>query len=353
MVNLSAALLVLKIASLAPEGSSWVRLFRTWQAAVEERTQGRIRLHFYTGGVMGDEKDMLRKIRLGQLGAAMITGIGLSAIIPEVRVFEVCRNYAELDHAREKLDALIRRRFEDRGFVLLGWGDVGPVHLFSKRPIRSLEDAQQTRMWMFNDDPLTREGFKALGLHGVPLGIPEVQPALATGTIDAFFGSPLSTLALQWWPHAKYVTSAVLGQATGAVVMAKSLFDGLAPGDRRALLESSKGMESAVLAQVRGDNDEAMRTLIANGLQVVVIPKAVEREMMMRVSRVALANMDLVMNAIGRSGASLEFQIAVRNLLEEYRETYPELGPVLDEYDHLHGHPSKQQVSKASGSTPK
>jgi TRAP-type C4-dicarboxylate transport system substrate-binding protein len=342
MVNLTAALLVLKIASLAPEGSSWVKLFRTWQAAVEERTQGRIRFHFYTGGAMGDEKDMLRKIRLGQLGAAMITGIGLSAVIPEVRVFEVCRNYRELDHAREKLDALIRRRFEDRGFVLLGWGDVGPVHLFSNRPVRSLEDAQQTRMWMFNDDLLTREGFKALGLHGVPLGIPEVLPALATGTIDAFFGSPLSTLAMQWWPHARYVTSAVLGQATGAIVIARSVFDGLAPGDRQVLLEASKEMESAVTAQIRGDNDKAMRTLVANGLQVVAIPKAFEREVMMRVSRVALANMDLVMNTIGRSGAAPEFQIAVRDLLEEYRETYPELGPVLDEYDRRHARAVKR-----------
>jgi len=90
----------------------------------------------------------------------------------------------------------------------------------------------------------------------------------------------------------------VLGQATGAIVMAKSVFDSLAPGDR-----SSKEMQSAVLAQVRGDNVKAMQTLIANGLQVVAIPKAFEREVMMRVSRVALANMDLVINTIGRSGA--------------------------------------------------
>jgi TRAP-type C4-dicarboxylate transport system substrate-binding protein len=333
-------LVVLKIASLAPEGSAWVKLFHQWQNTVEQGSAGRVRFRFYTGGAQGDEKDMLRKMRGGQLAAAMITGIGLQRIAPEVRVFEVCRNYAELDHARARLDGMIRRRFAERGFILLGWGDVGPVHLFSQRPVRSLEEAQQTSMWMFSDDALTRQGFAALGIHGVPLSIPEVLPALATGTINAFFGAPLSTLALQWSTHARYVTSAVIGQATGAVVMAKPVFDSLSAADQELLLSSATQMESAVLAQVRADNTRAMTTMQANGLQVVPISKAFELEMMMRVSRVALENFDLVLaeveRNVGHSEEALEFQRAVRALLEEYRHTYPGLGAVLDEYDRRH-----------------
>jgi TRAP-type C4-dicarboxylate transport system substrate-binding protein len=337
MLHLTTALIVVKIATLAPEGSSWLKLFHRWQETVEQRSDGRIRFKFYTGGAQGDEKDMLRKMRAGQLGGAAVTGIGLATISPEVRVFEVCRNYQELDRARGRLDGMIRKRFEERGFVLVGWADVGPVHLFSQRPIRSLAEAQATKMWMFSDDPLTRKGFEVLGIHGVPLGIPEVLPALATGTIDTFFGAPLSTLALQWSTHAKFVTSAVIGQATGAVVIYKPVWDGIQPADRQLLIDSGRELQSEMLTQVRKDNETAMAAMKARGLQTVDIPKAFETDMMVRAGKIALTNMDMITGEIDKLNTAKEFQIAVRGLLEEYRDTYPPLGPILDEYDRLHG----------------
>jgi TRAP-type C4-dicarboxylate transport system substrate-binding protein len=336
MPLVAVTLVLLKIATLAPEGSSWLKLFHKWQTAVEERTQGRVRIKFYPGGMQGDEKEMLRKIRMRSLAGAAITAIGLSMITPEVRVLEVCRNDRELDHAREKLDPLLRRAFEQHGYVLVGWGDVGPVHLFSQKPIRSLEELRTTKMWLFNDDALTRRGFELLGLRGVPLSIPEVLPALSTGMIDTFIGSPLSTLAMQWYTHARYMTSSVLGQATGAVVLGKAQWDELTPEDRQVVRETGQKMQEEVTAQLRADNARAWETLQARGLGVVPISTAFERDMMVRMSKVALANMDLVLAQIADVGASREFQVAVRALLEEYRGTYPGLGEVLDDYDRRH-----------------
>lgn len=343
-MHLVATLVILKIASLAPEGSSWLKLFHQWQQSVETKSEGRLHIKLYPGGMEGDEKDMLRKIRGGALAGAAITAIGLSAITPEVRVLEVCRNYAELDHAREKLDPLLRRAFEKRGFVLVGWGDVGPVHLFSKVPMRSLEDLQRGKLWLFNDDPITRRGFEALGLHGSPLSIPEVLTGLSTGLIDTYVGAPLSTLVLQWYLHSRYMTSAVIGQATGAIVIGKRQWDALEPRDRELLSATGREMQAAVTAQVRADNVKAWRTLQEQGMQVVEISPAFERDIMMRISRVALSNMDLVLAEIdravdsigGASAESREFQAAVRALLEEYRGKYPGLGDVLDEYDRRH-----------------
>jgi TRAP-type C4-dicarboxylate transport system substrate-binding protein len=341
---LITALVILKIASLAPEGSSWLKLFHEWQRNVETRSEGRLHIKLYPGGTQGDENDMLRKVRGSALAGAAITAIGLSAITPEVRVLEVCRDYAELDHAREKLDPLLRRAFEKHGFVLVGWGDVGPVHLFSKVPVRSLEDLQRGKLWLFNDDPLTRRAFVVLGLHGSPLSIPEVLPALSTNLIDTYVGAPLSTLVLQWYRHSRYMTSAVIGQATGAIVIGKQQWDALEPRDREILLATGREMQAAVTAQVRADNAEAWRTLQAQGIEVVPISPAFERDIMMRMSRVALANMDLVLAETDRvidriGGASADsraFQAAVRALLEEYRGKYPGLGDVLDEYDRRH-----------------
>src|SRR5262245_24126770 len=145
-MNTIALCVVLKIASLAPEGSSWMGIFKTFGSTVEKRTEGRITFKFYGGGSQGDERDMLRRIRLGQLAGAAITGIGLSAITREVRALDIARTYTELDALRARLGPMLQKRFEEKGFIIAGWGDVGPVHIFSNRPVRSIEDLRQTKL---------------------------------------------------------------------------------------------------------------------------------------------------------------------------------------------------------------
>ncbi|HZS36690.1 MAG TPA: TRAP transporter substrate-binding protein DctP, partial [Polyangia bacterium] len=143
----------LKIATLAPEGSSWMRLFHDWANKVQERTSNRVRVKFYAGGVQGDEKDVLRKMRLGQLSGAAVTAIGLASIDPEVRALEIARTYDELDGLRAALGETLRKRLEEKGYILGGWGDVGPVHLFSNRPIKTMEDIRACKLWMWAEDP--------------------------------------------------------------------------------------------------------------------------------------------------------------------------------------------------------
>src|SRR5262245_5822033 len=259
----------IKIATLAPEGSSWMKLFRDWQKAVEARTEGRVKLKFFAGGVQGDEKDVLRKIKLGQLHGAAITGIGLSNVAPEVRALELARSYEELDYLRENLDKDLRAKFEEKGFVVVSWGDVGPVHIFSKKPIKSIEELRTLKLWKWVDDPMSNKLFAAIEANGVPMGVPEVLPGLSTGQIDSFFGSPLSALALQWSSHAKFMTNFTLSQATGATIISKKAFDSLSEADRKALIEESKKMEGSVLKQVRADNTKALDSMKAQGLQVV------------------------------------------------------------------------------------
>ena len=127
---------VLRFATLAPEGSAWLKLFHQFQHKVEERTQKRVAFHFYTGGIQGDERDVLRKMKLGSLHGAALTTIGLSAIDPEVRTVEMAETYQQLDALRTELAPVLQKRIEERGYVLLGWGDVGPVRFFSTVPIK-------------------------------------------------------------------------------------------------------------------------------------------------------------------------------------------------------------------------
>jgi TRAP-type C4-dicarboxylate transport system substrate-binding protein len=306
---------LLKLATLAPEGSSWMRLFHEWARAVEGRTDGRIKVKFYAGGVQGDERDVLRKMRLGQIQGAAITAIGLAAIDPEVRALEIARTYEELDGLRAALGETLRKRLEEKGYILGSWGDVGPVHIFSNRPIRTMEDLRQTKLWMWADDPITKSLFETLGLHGVPLGVPDVLPSLSTGAIDAFFGSPLSTLALQWGTHAKYVTSMVMGQATGATVLSKKVWDAIAPEDQKIMREEAEKLQGRVLEQVRADNKKALETMRKLGLEVVPTPAALQKEL--------ARNGEAVARAAGKN-FSPEFQAQVQKLVDDYRAKHPE-----------------------------
>jgi TRAP-type C4-dicarboxylate transport system substrate-binding protein len=267
---------VLKIASLAPEGSKWMTLFHDWATAVETHTKGQVKVKFYAGGVAGDERDAVRKMRLGQINGAAVTAIGLGLIQSEVRVLELpmlINSYDELDYVRNKLDADFRKKFEEKGYVLLAWGDVGPVHIFSNIPIKSKADLAQTKLWAWVDDPLVRKLFEQLGANGVPLGVPDVLPSLQTGLINACYGSPLSVLALQWYTKVKYMTSMQINVAIGATVLVKKEFDKLPADVQKALIEDSKDLQVKLLKQIREENTRAVTAIKQAGVQIVESPK--------------------------------------------------------------------------------
>ncbi len=286
--------IVLKIATLAPEGSSWAKLFNEWQRNVDQRTQGRVKVKLYAGGVKGDERDFLRKIRLGELHGAAVTAIGLQSISPEIRVLDAARSYDELDRARKALGPEINRRFEEKGFILLGWGDVGPIHIFSKQEVKTLDQLRNTKMWQWSDDFVSGQFLEALGVRGVKLGAPEVLPSLSTGQIDTFFATPLTAIAMQWSGHAKYMTSYLFGQATGASVLSKAAWDKISPEDQKIVREESSAMEKKITELVRRDNGVALEKLKAQGMIVVPTAPALVAEFEKRTEQVAKGNNNLV-----------------------------------------------------------
>jgi TRAP-type C4-dicarboxylate transport system substrate-binding protein len=145
-------------------------------------------------------------------------------------------------------------------------------------PIKNRADLGQTKLWAWTDDPIAKTLFKQLGTNGVPLGVPDVLPSLQTGLINACYGSPLATLALQWYTKVKYMTSMHLSQSIGATVMSKAAFDKLAPEEQKQLLSDCKELEGKLLKQIRTDNDKALGSLKAAGLQEVESPKEMVKE---------------------------------------------------------------------------
>ena len=308
---------LLKLATLAPEGSGWMKLFHEWAHNIEEKSGGRIKVKLYAGGVAGDERDVVRKMRLGQLNGGAVTAIGLGLIQPEVRVLEVpfiMRSYDELDYVRNSLDGELRKKFEDKGYVLLGWGDVGPVHLFTNSPPVSKQALLQMKFWAWTDDPIVRTLFQEIGISGVPLGVPDVLPSLQTGMINACYGSPLSTLALQWQSKVKYITSMVISQSIGATVVTKKAWDDLGPELQKIVMDASKELEKKLLKTVRADNETALTKMKAQGLVVTETPPELQKEFQMHAAVVA--------QKLEGALYSHEFRARVDGLLATYRATH-------------------------------
>ncbi len=305
---------VLKFGSLAPDGSSWANLLKEWGRKVEEHTSGKVKVKFYLGGQSGDERDYVRKIKLGNLSGAVVTAIGLGLIQPEVRALELpmlIRTNEELDYVRTKLDGEIRKKFEEKGFVLLSWGDVGPIHIFSNIPLKSKADLAQTKLWAWTDDPMVRALFTKLGTPGVPLGVPDVLPSLQTGMINACYGSPLSTLALQWHTKVKYVTALHISQAIGATVLSKKDWDKIPPDMQKIVMQDAADLQVKVLKTIRQDNSDALKKLLAQGIQQVESPAAMVSEF----EQVAVG----IRSELEGSLYSKEFRNRVEALVKEFR----------------------------------
>ncbi len=262
---------VIKFACVAPEGSVYVSEARKWDQELRSLTSGRAMFRIFPGGILGEEEDIIRKMRAGQVHATGVTGIGMGEMAPEARVVELprlFRNYEELDAVIERLTPYFAQKFSERGYVLMGFTEVGPIHIFSQEPIRNLSDLGRSRMWGWESDPLSLAIFDVSGASAVPLNLLSVLSSLQTGVIDGVYGSPLAVVTMQWFRYVKYMTSVPLGYASGVIVIDKRAFDAL-PEDIQALqMELGRKYTRRITERVRRDNARALELMKARGLRI-------------------------------------------------------------------------------------
>ncbi|MGE3544058.1 MAG: TRAP transporter substrate-binding protein DctP, partial [Kofleriaceae bacterium] len=168
----------LRIATLAPSGSPWMVVIDKASAEIKQKTSGRVTLKYFDGAQMGDERDFVRKIKLGQLDGASVTSIGLGMIDESIRVLELpmmFKSPEEVDYVADKMWPYFQKKFEKKGFQLGDRGEVGWVYFLSKNKVQSLADLKGQKLWQWGDDQLVGAMYKKLALNGVPLGVPEVD----------------------------------------------------------------------------------------------------------------------------------------------------------------------------------
>ena len=309
---------LLKIATLAPEGSSYAKALRTIDEDIRRETGGNVGFKIYPGGVQGDEKVVLRKMRIGQLHGGNFGSLGISQTCPDVLALEMpllFDSYAEVDYVLEKMDAFYRQGYEKQGYVFLGWADIGFVHILSQQPVATVEDMRAQKVWQLPDEPITSVLFRLAGVTSVPLNIPDVLLGLQTNLIDVVYASPSATIILQWFTRAKYVTQLPINYTLGALLIDKRIFDKIPAADREHIHRIAQQHMAALGQRNRRKNDESMTVFQASGLSLVeVSPKAVETFK----SLVANAEAELVGRAFSR-----EAHEQIARHLQDFRRASP------------------------------
>ena len=262
----------LRIATLAPNGSPWMRVFNAWNQSLRQATGDTLRLRFYPGGSQGDERDFIRKMRAGQMDGAAVTGTGLGMIVRPALVLGapgLFTEYEQIDRVRRRLASDFEEQFVSNGYRLLGWGDVGKLRIFSQAPFARPADLRSRRNWAWRDDIIFTEFLNVIGANPVRLGVPEVYPALQTRMIDTLPSSAVAAVSMQWFTRLSYMSKQNQGILLGATVLSNERYESLSDAHKRALMETSARAHRALSRSVRREDDRAYQSMLQRGMHEV------------------------------------------------------------------------------------
>jgi len=306
----------LKIATVAPEGSAWMKEMRTGAKEIEERTEGRVKIKFYGGGVMGNDSKVLGKIRIGNLHGGAFTPSALQKIYPEIALYGLPLTFEsveEVAYVRARLDKTIQDGLEQAGFINFGFAAGGFALIMSNDPVKGLDDMKGKRVWVPEGDTISYTSMQALSLSPVTLPLTDVLTGLQTGLIDIVAMSPVGALVLQWHTKVKFITDMPLVYTLGFLAIDKRAFKKIDEADQQIVREVMNRTYSNLDTANLSDNTEAMQALLNTGIERVELNPVEAAE---------------IRSVLGRSNRgmaeqgdySLDLYTEMLQFVEEYRQ---------------------------------
>jgi len=281
---------------------------------VMKKTEKRVQFRAYPGGVLGDEMDMLRKMKIGQIQGAVLTSGGLSALFKEIDVLQIpflFQKYEEVDAVLKKMDGFFRKGFEESGYILLGWSEAGFIYLMSTLPTVSVSDLKKAKVWTWEESPMSKAIFDEAGVKAIPLSVPDVMVGLQTGLVDVVYAPPTGAISLQWFTKIKYLTDLPLAYLAGGMVVRKDTFKQIPPSYQNLVLESSQTHLDTLKTVTRKENREAIEVMAKQGIKIVTSSKD-QIDEFKRLSNKAMSH-------LGSQSFSKRVLDEVTSILEGYR----------------------------------
>ena len=322
LFGMPAMAVTLKIATVTPDGSQWMADMRASAKTIKERTDGRVLIKYYGGGVKGDDAKVLGQIRIRQLQGGAFTPSALSAQYSGLNLYGMPLVFNSTDEAayvRSRMDARLQEGLEDAGFVNFGFATSGFAIIMSNTPVTTLDDLKGKRVWVPEGDPISYASMEALSLNPVTLPLTDVLTGLQTGLIDIVAIPPMVALIMQWHTKVKFVTQVPLVYTLGFMAIDKKTFDKISEEDKAVVRDVMTATYKNFNEVNLQDNQEAFDALIKSGIKEVEF----DAEEFVKVRDLLLAsNLRL-----GEKGAfSLDLYKEMLGHIAEYRSTHVAAG---------------------------
>ncbi len=271
----------IKIATLSPEGTFWMKQMRAGAKEIRDKTEGRVKFKFYPGGVMGNDENVLRKIRIGQLHGGAITTNTLSQHSVCATLYGLPFLFSSLDDAadiRKTTDTMLSDQIEKDGFVNFGFAQGGFTYLMSKRVINNFDDLRKQKSWVPENSDVGLAVYRYIDVTPTSLPLSDVLTGLQTGLINNVITSPIGALALQWHSHVNYVVDLPLNYLTAVMIVDKKVFTKLPLADQKVVREVMTNVYKKIDVQNKIDNIAARKALINQNVKFVKLSEAESKE---------------------------------------------------------------------------
>lgn len=272
-----AQTVTIKLGTLAPEGSSWHLLLKEMGQRWADASGGKVKLRIYPGGVAGNEGDMVRKMRLGQMNAGALTVVGLHDIEPAPQAITapgLITTQAEWDYVFPRLWKTWEKRFMEKGFVPLMWGDTGWMYLFVKKDIKSVRELKGLKVFAWSGDPASVKAWEAAAFQPVVISSTDILPSLATGMIEGFSATTATAFTTRMYESAKYMPDLTWGHLPGGTVVTKAVWDKIPADIQPKLLAISREIGEKINFEVAKLGQDALTQMKKNGLKVISFTEA-------------------------------------------------------------------------------
>ena len=315
VLSLPAYAVTLKIATATPDGTQWMDEMRSGAKEIKARTEGRVKIKYYGGGIKGDDKKVLGQIRIRQLQGGAFTPSALASQYHDLNLYGMPLIFDSEDEAayvRSRMDARLQQGLEDAGFVNFGFATSGFAIIMSNTPVRSLSDLKGKRVWVPEGDSISYASMEALSLSPVTLPLTDVLTGLQTGLLDIVAIPPYVALILQWHTKVKYVTRLPLVYTFGFMAIDKKTFEKISPEDQAIVREIMGGIYENFNKVNLVDNAAAFDALVNSGIEAVQL----DEEELKKTREVLLASN----RQLGQQGKfTLELYDEMMRYIDEFR----------------------------------
>lgn len=270
-----------KLATLAPKGTSFHLILQEMGQKWRQAPDGGMRLIIYTDGTMGGEADMVKRMRLGQLHAGLLTINGITEIEQSVAGLQnipmAYRSLDEAQYVREKLAPRYEKLLEEKGFIVLGWFDSGWIHIFSRKPLRTPEDLRGEKVFVVTGSEATVNIARSLNMQPVALEPTDILVSLQTGLVSVVTAPPFYALAGQFYQPAPHMLEINFAPLVGALAISTRSWNMMTPAQREIARKTGTEACAKITEAARREMRESIEAMQKRGLQVQKVDGELEK----------------------------------------------------------------------------